>query len=262
MKLRLQMTIRWSRTMKVDILASGSGGNCIALSSSQNTILVDVGIAKTKIEQRLIDVGIRPDSIVAILITHAHGDHVKGLPLANKYKIPVYVAEGEWKSINGVDENLKRPFKSGADINFDDIFYFDSFKTHHDAYDSVGYVVSDYDGNKCSICLDTGHVDDEMISTMEYSNIYIIESNHEPNMVEVSDYPNSVKARILSHVGHLSNQQTAEALSRLVTGTGERIYLTHLSSSNNMPALAEMTTKRALAKKGFKSEIHYKMEVV
>jgi phosphoribosyl 1,2-cyclic phosphodiesterase len=248
--------------MKVDILASGSGGNCIALSSSQNTILVDIGIAKTKIEKRLVDVGIHPGLIEAILITHAHGDHVKGLPLANKYQIPVYVAEGEWKSISGVDEGLQRPFKSGADINFDNKFYIESFKTHHDAFDSVGYVVSDYEGNKCSVCLDTGHVDDEMISKMEYSNIYIIEANHEPNMVEVSDYPVSVKARVLSHVGHLSNQQTAEALSRLITGTGERIYLTHLSSSNNMPALAEMTTKRALAKKGFKTEIHYKLEVV
>jgi phosphoribosyl 1,2-cyclic phosphodiesterase len=248
--------------MKVDILASGSGGNCIALSSSQNTILVDVGIAKTKIEQRLMDVGIRPDSIVAILVTHAHGDHVKGLPLANKYKIPVYAAEGEWKSINGVDDDLKRPFKSGADINFDDNFYIESFKTHHDALDSVGYVVSDYEGQKCSICLDTGHVDDEMISTMEYSNIYIIESNHEPNMVEVSNYPNSVKARILSHIGHLSNEQTAETLSKLINGLGEQIYLTHLSGSNNMPALAEMTTKRALAKKGFKAGIDYKIEVV
>jgi phosphoribosyl 1,2-cyclic phosphodiesterase len=248
--------------MKVNILASGSGGNCIALSSSETTILVDVGVAKTKIEKRLIEVDIRPDQIKAIFITHAHKDHVQGLPLANKYKIPVYAAEGEWKSITGVDVDLQRPFKSGANINFDDTFYIESFKTHHDAFDSVGYVLSDYNGNKCSICLDTGHVDDEMLFKMEYSNIYIIEANHEPNMVEVSDYPPSVKARVLSHVGHLSNEQTAEALSRLITGTKEQIYLTHLSSKNNMPALAEMTVKRALAKKGFKADINYKIEVV
>jgi phosphoribosyl 1,2-cyclic phosphodiesterase len=97
---------------------------------------------------------------------------------------------------------------------------------------------------------------------MEYSTIYILEANHEPNMVEVSDYPNSVKARIISHIGHLSNEQTADALSRLVNGVGEQIYLTHLSSHNNLPALAEMTVKRALLKKGFKANKDYKIEVI
>lgn len=247
--------------MKVDILASGSQGNCIVLRSGETTILVDAGIAKTKIEKRLLEVGIRPDSIAAIFITHAHGDHVKGLPLANKYKIPVYAAEGEWKSIKGVEDDFQRSFISGNDIDLDP-FFVESFKTHHDAFDPVGYTLHDYAGGKCSICLDTGHVDDNMIATMEHSNIYIIESNHEPNMVEVSNYPNSVKARILSHVGHLSNEQTAEALSKLVMGIGEQIYLTHLSSKNNMPALAEATAKRALFRRGFKPNKDYFIEVI
>jgi phosphoribosyl 1,2-cyclic phosphodiesterase len=247
--------------MKVDILASGSGGNCIALRSSQSTILVDVGIAKTKVEKRLLDVGIRPDSIKAILVTHAHSDHIKGLPLANKYKIPVYAAEDEWKSISTVENELKSPIKAGSDVSVDD-WFIESFKTHHDAFSPLGYTITAEDGDKCSVCLDTGHVDEEMLSAMEYSNIYIIESNHEPNMVEASDYPPSVKARIISQIGHLSNQQTAEALSRLVMGLGERIYLTHLSHSNNLPALAEMTVKSALAKKGFKAGKHYFLEVI
>ncbi|CAM5578805.1 Putative metallo-hydrolase YycJ [Streptomyces afghaniensis] len=248
--------------MKVDIIASGSSGNVIAIRSNQSTILVDVGIAKTKIEKRLLEVGISPTSIVAIFITHAHKDHVQGLPIANKYKIPVYAAENEWKSMPKVDEELKRTFKAGESINFEYKFFIESFKTHHDAYDPVGYVVTDYENNKCSICLDTGHVDEYMLEKMEFSHTYIIESNHEPNMVEVSDYPNSVKARILSHVGHLSNEQTATALSRLVQGLGEQIYLTHLSSKNNMPALAKMTTIRALMKQGYKQNEHYKIEVI
>lgn len=248
--------------MKVNILASGSSGNCIAIGSSQNTILVDAGIAKTKIEKRLMDVGIRPDSIKAIFVTHAHSDHVKGLPLANKYKIPVFASEGEWKIINSVDDDLKRFIVPGKGIDFHDVFFIESFRTHHDSYDSLGYTVQDYQGYKCSVCLDTGHVDDEMISAMEYSSIYIIEANHEPNMVEASDYPNSVKARIISDIGHLSNEQTADALTRLINGVGEQIYLTHLSSKNNMPGLAEMTVKRALMKKGFKPGKHYKLEVI
>lgn len=247
--------------MKVDILAGGSGGNVIAVRSSQTTVLVDVGIAKTKVEQRLLDVGIRPDAIRAILVTHAHIDHTKGIPFANKYNIPVYAGEGEWRDIKGLDDSLKRPIKAGSDINIDD-WYIETFKTHHDAMDPVGYVISDYEGFKCSICLDTGHVDDDMIAAMQYSNIYVIESNHDPNMVEVSDYPPATKARILSHIGHLSNQQTAEALTKLINGIGEQIYLTHLSHKNNMPALAEMTAKRALARKGLKAGTHYQIEVI
>lgn len=244
--------------MKVNILASGSGGNVIALRSGESTILVDCGIAKTKIEQRLLDVGIRPDSIKAIFITHAHSDHTKGLPLANKYKIPVYAGEGEWKSIQGVDSELQNSIAMVEHLGDMKIL---AFPTHHDAFDPRGYSIFS-NKEKVSICLDTGHVDDLMLTAMQCSNIYIIEANHEPNMVEVSDYPNSVKARILSHIGHLSNEQTAEALSQLVQGVGEQICLTHLSHKNNLPALAKITVIHALAKKGLKPDKDYKIEVI
>lgn len=246
--------------MKVNILASGSSGNCIAIRSHDSTILVDAGVARTKIEKRLLDVGIRPDSIKAIFVTHAHSDHIKGLPLANKYKIPVYAGQDEWKSINSVDEELRKSVKARQNIIIDN-WTIENFTTHHDAFDPKGYSILS-NNEKASICLDTGHVDSIMLEAMKNSNIYIIEANHEPNMVEVSSYPNSVKARILSHIGHLSNEQTAEALSKLVKGKGEQIYLTHLSSKNNLPALAEMTVKRALAQKGLKAGTHYNIEVI
>lgn len=244
--------------MKIDILASGSGGNVIAVRSFGNTILVDVGIAKTKIEKRLLEVGIRPDSIDAILITHAHSDHVKGHSLANKYQIPVFATEGEWKSIKGVNEEVQHIIVGNMLVSGFDVT---PFKVHHDAFEPVGYSIVDNVGDKVSVCLDTGKVDSEMIETMKYSNSFIIESNHEPAMLEHSNYPNSVKARILSDIGHLSNAQTAEALTKLVKGVGEKIYLTHLSSSNNMSELAKLTTIRALAKKGFKVNKDYEIEV-
>jgi phosphoribosyl 1,2-cyclic phosphodiesterase len=251
--------------MKVNILASGSQGNCIALQSGGTCILIDAGIARTKIEKKLLEGGIRADEIAAIFITHSHSDHIKGLPLANKYHIPVYASEGEWKSIKNVDEDLKNVIEHESILldyeGYQEWMEIIPFDTHHDAISPKGYVVVSDDA-KCSICLDTGKVDDEMYEAMKDSDIYIIESNHEPNMVEVSDYPNSVKARILSHVGHLSNEQTAEALSRLIQGKGERIYLTHLSSNNNMPMLAEMTVKRALKAKGFTAGKHYELEVI
>nr|WP_018664593.1 MBL fold metallo-hydrolase [Heyndrickxia acidiproducens] len=247
--------------MKVDILASGSSGNCIAVRSENTTVLVDAGIARTKIDKRLLDVGIKPTSIAAIFVTHGHADHIKGLPIANKYKIPVYAGEDEWKSIKNVDPELQAIKRTEKILELNDLFI-DAFATHHDAYDPHGYTIRDRAGNKVSVCLDTGHVDDVMIRMMSDSTVYVIESNHEPKMVEASQYPNSVKSRVLSDVGHLSNSQTAGALSRLIKGMGEQIYLTHLSASNNLPALAEMTVVRALLKRGFKKNIDYKIEVI
>ncbi|QOS90239.1 MBL fold metallo-hydrolase [Peribacillus sp. JNUCC41] len=244
--------------MKVDILASGSGGNVIAVRSSGNTILVDVGIPKTQIEKRLLDVGIRPDSIDAILITHAHSDHVKGLPLANKFQIPVFATEGEWKSIKGVNKELQNIIVGNMLVSDFDVT---PFKVYHDAFEPIGYAIVDKVGDKVSVCLDTGMVDSVMIETMKYSEFFIIESNHDPIMLEHSNYPNATKARILSDIGHLSNAQTAEALTKLVKGVGEKIYLTHLSSTNNMSELAKLTTIRALDKKGYKANEDYEIEV-
>lgn len=250
--------------IKVDILASGSAGNCISLRSGESTVLIDAGVAKTKIEKRLLDVGIRPNEIAAIFITHAHSDHIKGLPLANKYRIPVYATYGEWKGISGVDDELQVTLEtihgvyerldvSGVSVQ--------PFRVHHDAYEPVGYTVTDGE-TKVSICLDTGRVDGEMLADMADSDIYIIEANHDTDMVEASDYPGRVRERILSENGHLSNEQVSTALQRLVKGRGERIYLTHLSKRNNLPALAEMTVKQALKRKGLEAGKHYKIEVV
>lgn len=247
--------------MKVNILASGSSGNCISIQSGETTILIDAGIPKTKIEQRLLDVGIRADEVNAIFVSHAHGDHIKGLPIANKYRIPVYASEGEWKSIEGVDEELQRPLlPNNCVINpvWDfDVHYFD---VHHDAYEPLGYVI---DGNqKVSICLDTGHVDDEMLEAMRDSDIYVIESNHIVSLVEQCNRPTSIITRILSDIGHLSNDQTADALSKLIQGKGEQIYLTHLSKGNNDPIKAANTVKLKLFEKGFIAGKHYQLEVM
>lgn len=245
--------------MKVDILAGGSSGNCIAVRSSESTILIDAGIAKTKIEKRLLDVGIRPDSIEAIFVTHAHSDHIKGLPLANKYHIPVFAAKDEWKSIQDVDISLTHYIDDGECIPWKDIEV-TSFQVHHDAYDPRGYTVRIGD-KKASICLDTGHVDSNMIEAMKGSDIYVIEANHDPAMVEYSSYPNNVKARIVSDIGHLSNEQTADALSQLITGLGESIYITHLSSKNNLPELAKITIARKLSNKGLRDGMDYELKV-
>ena len=246
--------------MKVNILASGSSGNCIALTIGKSTILIDAGVAKTKIEKALLDVGINPTQVQAIFVTHAHGDHVKGLPLANKYKIPVYASEGEWKDIKSVDEELKH---IAEPIQIDETFGVQTFGVHHDSYDPLGYTIENIEtGYKVSVCLDTGKVDQNMFSAMRDSDVYIIESNHDEKMIEASHYPNSVRIRVLSDIGHLSNDQVGKALAKLIQGKGEQIYLVHLSSNNNLPGLAELTVMKHLHQAGYKAVQHYKLEVV
>lgn len=251
--------------MKVDILASGSAGNCVAVTAGGKTVLIDAGVAKTKIEKRLLQVGIRPDHIASIMITHAHNDHTKGLTLANKFRIPVWATEGEWKGISGVDEDLRRTAETRwgkyEKIELGGVHVY-PFETYHDAYEPVGYAIEDDEGGRCCVVFDTGKWTEEMLEYMEGSHYVLIEANHDPDMVEMCNRPDSIKARILSDIGHLSNDQTAAVLKRLIRGRGERIYLTHLSGENNTPQLAEMTVKMALRQRGFEEGKHYHLEVV
>ena len=250
--------------MEVVILASGSGGNCIAVRSGSTVILIDAGIPKTKIERRLLDAGIRPDEVAGIFLTHAHRDHIQGLALANKYRIPVNAGEDEWKDVDCVDDELRHSIETMDPIPCRDLMVY-AFQIYHDAYEPFGYVVIEHKltgDTKMSICLDTGKVEQNMLNVMHGSDIYIIEANHDPDMLAASDYPESVKKRILGPNGHLSNQQAAEALAKLVQGRGERIYLTHLSRTNNLPVLARMTVEAELRRKGFENGTHYHLEVV
>lgn len=253
--------------MKTHILASGSDGNCIAISHAEGTILIDAGIAKTKIEKRLSEVGIRPDQIDAIFITHAHADHIKGLALANKYSIPVYATNDEWKGISGVKSELARILHTRWGdyeiVNINDTFIH-PFKVYHDAYEPVGYKVSD--GNsRIGVVLDTGKVDIDILDYLTECETIIIEANHDEDMLAESSYPDSLKARILSDIGHLSNQQTAEALVKVLKFTRcdkVDIIINHMSKNNNMPELARMTVVRALKKSGFIEGQEYTLEVI
>ncbi|BFH15869.1 MBL fold metallo-hydrolase [Paenibacillus melissococcoides] len=249
--------------IQVKVLASGSSGNCIWLGNGEVNILVDVGLPKTKIEKIMLQQGIDPTKIEAIFITHEHGDHIKGIALAEKYKIPVHASAGTLKGIGDVE--TASPMRPDALIMFnafdDSIMRVRPFAVSHDAYEPFGFTVQDKD-TKVSIMMDTGTVTGQMLKAMEDSDIYVFECNHDVDMLTNGEYPEITKSRILSDTGHLSNQAAAAALARLLRGKGEHIYLTHMSSSNNMPALAEMTVKRALRAKGLKAGEHYYLHVV
>jgi phosphoribosyl 1,2-cyclic phosphodiesterase len=249
--------------MIVKILASGSDGNMIYVQSGETQLLVDIGISKTKAEKVLLQNDIVPHEIKAIFVTHEHGDHIRGLVLANKYMIPVWATEGTWKEIEGIDGSLKRIVKAGEGVPCSTAVHtvITPFVVSHDAYEPVGYVIENAE-HKLSICLDTGTVTDSMIEAMMDSSIYVFECNHDTDMLQMSMYAQSVKARIASDIGHLSNMVAARALARLVKGRGEQIYLTHMSKSNNLAALALGTVMRELRRKGLMMGKDFFMEVV
>jgi len=235
----------------------------VFVSNGEVSVLIDVGLAKTKVEKILLDAGIDPTKISAVFVTHEHQDHCKGLPFADKFKIPVYASEGTIKALDRLESG--KIIKAGAAVGFDafrrSLLMISAFAVHHDAYEPLGFTIRSVD-QKVSVLMDTGKVTDDMLQAMANSDVYVFECNHDEDMLINGEYPEVTKSRILSDVGHLSNTAAAEALGKLVRGTGERIYLTHMSSNNNMPALAERIVRKALTLKGLKAGTHYHLEVV
>ncbi|ACT00259.1 MBL fold metallo-hydrolase [Paenibacillus sp. JDR-2] len=248
---------------EVKVHATGSDGNCLSISNGRITILVDVGLPKTKVEKIILAAGIDPTKIHSIYVTHEHQDHARGLAFADKYKIPVYASEGTLKALERLDSG--RIMYHGKSLCFDAFdlekhMFVTAFNVSHDAYEPLGFVVQGKDC-KVSVMMDTGCVTDEMLHYMANSDIYVFECNHDIDMVVNGEYPAATKSRILADTGHLSNDAAAEALAKLIKGRGEQILLTHMSSNNNMPAIAEGTVKRALRAQGFKAGEHYHLEV-
>lgn len=249
--------------MEVKILATGSDGNCIFLSTGGVNVLVDIGLPKTHIEKIMLRENVDPSSIDAIFISHEHQDHVKGIGFADKFHIPVYGGEGTLKAIGRLDSG--KIIKAGKSIILDALrpsfVTITAFEISHDAMEPLGYTIQTAD-KKVTVLMDTGCVTDSMLQAMVFSDVYIFEANHDLGMLERSDkYHDGLKQRIRSDLGHLSNDAAAAALAKLIRGQGEQIYLTHLSSNNNKPELAEKAVKLALFDKGFVKGKHYKLEV-
>lgn len=249
----------------VKILATGSDGNCIFLSTGGASILIDVGLPKTHIEKIMLRENIDSSRIDAILISHEHQDHCKGIAFADKFKVPVYASEGTLKHLKRLDSGNIIKAGAGNGIVLDALrptfISVTAFGVHHDAMEPIGFAIQTAD-RKISVMMDTGRVDDEMITAMAMSDVYVLEANHDIGMLRNGPYDDFLKRRVESDNGHLSNDQAAAALAQMVRGQGEQIYLTHMSSKNNTPALAEKTVKMALFERGLVKGKHYRLEVI
>lgn len=236
-------------TLRFSVLASGSTGNSLVVETEGARVLVDAGLSGKQVEGLLNKAGIAPDSLDAILVTHEHSDHVKGLGvLARRYKLPIYANEATWseldKLIGKVDEDHRRILDTGGSLDLDSL-HIESYGISHDAAEPVGYCF--YEGDtQLALTTDLGYVSQRIKDKVTGSQAIIMESNHDVEMLRMGPYPWNIKRRILSDVGHLSNEAAGEALCDILTGDTERVYLAHLSRDNNMMELAKLTVRNVL----------------
>ncbi|MBA4602892.1 MBL fold metallo-hydrolase [Thermoactinomyces mirandus] len=242
--------------MKFSVLASGSTGNVIYIESRQARFLVDAGISGKQLTERLQQLKVDPSTLTAIFVTHEHIDHVKGLGvLARRFQIPVYMNESTWNhlpsSVGNIPEPLKNVIETGAALELEDVLI-ECIPVSHDAAEPVGYQIR-HGRETFATVTDLGYVSSRIIDQLQGIDTLVWESNHDVEMLRMGTYPWNVKRRILGDTGHLSNEDAGEALTEILKGTGENVYLAHLSRDNNVCELAHLTVKNILEETGMKS---------
>lgn len=233
--------------MRICSFASGSRGNCTLVSVNGMNFLIDAGISMRRICSCLALCSLGPGDIDAILITHQHSDHICGLRMLTKhYAIPVYAPRSTAVSlVNSLScpKELMNVFAPGSAIEFDGVTV-RAFPTSHDTEESAGYRI---EGDRVfSFATDTGIVTDGVFDGLRGADAVIIESNHDIDMLRYGSYPYTLKKRILSSRGHLSNDDCAVLASKLAAEGTRYIILGHLSRENNTPGKAFAAVKSLL----------------
>jgi phosphoribosyl 1,2-cyclic phosphodiesterase len=243
--------------VSVYVLASGSRGNAAVIESSRARLLIDAGISCRETFKRLKSQSIDPQSISAVLITHEHTDHVYGLnTLAKKLHGPVFMTGATYQAWSrgvrdkgGERAKLKKieMFSAGRSFQIADITV-TPFTIPHDAADPVGFSFR-AEGTKVAIATDLGYIPASICDHLRNSDVLMIESNHDVEMLRVGPYPWSVKQRVMSRVGHLSNDSLARFFAKDYDGGAAYIVLAHLSEQNNHPELAWKAAEKALGRR-------------
>ncbi|HNX17435.1 MAG TPA: MBL fold metallo-hydrolase [Methanoregula sp.] len=235
--------------MRCTILASGSKGNCTYIDGNDGAILVDAGLSAKEILNRLTRNDCDAGAIHAIIVTHEHVDHIRGLDvLARKLECPIYATGGTLDDFLCHRRSSDKPLMTHT-CHYDDPFMVagftvSPFATSHDAAEPCGFVIAE-NGTKLGYCTDTGIVTSHMLDLLRRCDGLVLESNHCPEMLANGPYPESLKRRIRSKKGHLSNPAAAEALK----GMGKdvpQVVLSHLSEINNTPKRAMATAREGL----------------
>lgn len=238
--------------LRLTILGSGSAGNCAYLETDEVRLLIDAGFSLRQIRQRLASIGRTPENLTGILITHEHSDHVQGLTsLGEKLRIPIYCNRPTQEAIQ-YQAKIRfdcRRFITGAAFELGDIIV-ETFPVPHDAQDPVGFLLRTAFGN-IGVLTDLGHATKLVIERTRQANILVLETNHDVKMLQDCPHrPWSLKQRILSRHGHLSNDAAADAAEQIVSANLRHLYLGHLSRECNRPELAHRVMSERLTRIG------------
>ncbi len=230
-------------------LYSGSSGNSLFVQSENTKILVDCGVSCKKVEEALKTIEVDSSSIDAILITHEHIDHVKGLSVfASKYNVPVFASTNTFdymkKATAKINEDNLKTFKINDKITVGDL-EISPFAIPHDAVNPCGFNISN-NNNKISIATDIGHMTNSILKQLEGSSFVLLESNYDTSVLKCCSYPFSLKSRISGPTGHLSNEIASKTLSYLFKNGLKSAILGHLSKESNFPELAYQTALNEL----------------
>jgi len=238
--------------IKLCVLASGSKGNCTYISDGKTSVLVDIGLSYKTLNFAATQAEIDLNSVSAILNTHNHTDHCKGIKtFLNKHDIPVFSHNAgrlPLAKTTGINENKIKGFDKSFNIG---TFTVKPFLVSHDAPICCGYSINNGISKVC-IATDLGKTDDTILENFYKSDICVIESNHDIQMLKNSSYPYCLKKRILSEYGHLSNEDAAIAIEKIVNKGSKNFILAHLSEENNLPELAFSCISDYLNKRNIK----------
>lgn len=214
--------------MQLSVLASGSKGNSCYIKTNNHNILIDIGLTSLQIEKRLKKINVDPKNIDIILLTHTHVDHISGLKVfVKKYKPKVFLSKKMYKELDLQLEN----YEFLEDEIKIDTTLIETVQLSHDV-ECNGYIITE--NNKSLVYItDTGYIHEKNYQILSNKEIYVLESNHDVEMLMTGKYPYHLKQRILSSRGHLSNEESAYYLSKIVGKKTKKIYLAHLSEENN-----------------------------
>lgn len=232
--------------MRLSLLASGSKGNSIFVETGETRLLVDAGCSGREILDRLGRIGIDPTTLNAILVSHEHGDHIRGVgTLARRLKIPVLISYPTHAESKGHFAKVSLlEFESGYSFAFRDI-QIDPFPITHDACDPVGFVIESGEG-RVGIATDLGHATRLVKEKLKQCRTLVIEANHDEEMLLNGPYPWHLKQRIRSRHGHLSNSESVALLEEVIHEGLAALFLAHLSEVNNHPDKATEATSSFL----------------
>ena len=235
--------------MRFCVLGSGSKGNATYVEDGETAILIDAGFSGVEVERRLAAVGVEPGRLSAIVLTHEHSDHVRGVGvLSRKLAVPVY---GNAATLAAAARALKRPhalhtFVTGRAFTLGRLTLH-PFVLSHDAAEPVGLVIEGQSGRRLGYCTDTGFVSRLMRCRLAGCHALILEANHDPDLLRAGPYPPALQQRVRSKSGHLANHEAAEALTACLHPGLQHVVLAHVSEANNHPTRIERAMAACVA---------------